>query len=95
MRLPLTDDYAHWPGDDTRGDADDHLARVLEKARLTRHRAVDGFTGAAEISVRSDRGRALPLQVDGDHIGDVTEATYGIARGRCRSWASRARPGPS
>jgi hypothetical protein len=49
------------------------------RARVTRHRAVDGFTGVAELTVRSADGRAIPLQVDGDHIGDVTEATYGIA----------------
>ncbi|MCW2992125.1 MAG: hypothetical protein JWM73_2719 [Solirubrobacterales bacterium] len=50
-----------------------------KKARVTRHRAVDGFAGVEELTVRSTDGRAIPLQVDGDHIGDVTEASYGIA----------------
>jgi diacylglycerol kinase family enzyme len=49
------------------------------RARLTRHRAVDGFSGLQELSVRSTDGRPIPLQVDGDHIADVTEASYGIA----------------
>ena len=49
------------------------------RARLTNHRAVDGFEGATEVVVRSADGRPIPLQVDGDHIGDVTEAVYGIA----------------
>jgi diacylglycerol kinase family enzyme len=54
--------------------------RVFSKrARLTRHRAVDGFDDATALTVRSTDGRAIPLQVDGDHIGDVTEASYGIA----------------
>src|SRR4051794_40747725 len=54
--------------------------RVFSKRfRLSRHRAVDGFTGVAELTVHSTDGRPIPLQVDGDHIGDVTEATYGIA----------------
>jgi len=49
------------------------------RARITRHRAVDGYAGVKELTIRSTDGRAIPLQVDGDHIGDVTEATYGIA----------------
>jgi diacylglycerol kinase family enzyme len=50
-----------------------------KKARMTRHRAVDGFDGIEELTVRTTDGRPIPLQVDGDHIGDVTEASYGIA----------------
>ncbi|MCW2968444.1 MAG: hypothetical protein JWM71_2216 [Solirubrobacteraceae bacterium] len=50
-----------------------------KRAAVTRHRAVDGFTGLQELTVRSTDGRPIPLQVDGDHIGDVMEATYGIA----------------
>ena len=52
------------------------LPRLLSgAARIAAHRAIDAFGGVA-------RGRAcarptaapMPLQVDGDHIGDVTEA---------------------
>ena len=54
--------------------------RVFSKrARLSRHRAVDGFTDVEELVVRSTDGRELPLQVDGDHIADVPEARFGIA----------------
>ena len=50
-----------------------------KRAQLVKHRAVDGYDGVTELTVRSTDGRPVPLQVDGDHIGDVTEATYGIA----------------
>ena len=49
------------------------------RARILRHRQIDGFSGARVARVRSVDGRPVPLQVDGDYIGDVTEAEYGIA----------------
>jgi hypothetical protein len=56
------------------------LWRVFSKRfRLTRHRAVDGFGGVEELVVRSADGRPLPLECDGDHIGEVLEARFGIA----------------
>ena len=48
------------------------------RATLGRHRQVDGFAGARRIVVRSVDGRPVPLQVDGDFIGAVTEAVYGL-----------------
>jgi diacylglycerol kinase family enzyme len=48
------------------------------RAQLERHRQVDGFTGTDEIIVRSVDGRPVPLHVDGDYIGDVTEAAYSV-----------------
>jgi diacylglycerol kinase family enzyme len=30
------------------------------------------------MTVRSADGRALPLQVDGDYLGEVTEARYSV-----------------
>ena len=33
------------------------------------------------MSVRSADGRPLPLQVDGDYIGEVHEAEFSVARG--------------
>jgi diacylglycerol kinase family enzyme len=48
------------------------------RAELARHRQVDGFTGVRELVVRSTDGRPVPLHVDGDYIGDVTEAVYGV-----------------
>jgi diacylglycerol kinase family enzyme len=48
-------------------------------ARIAEHNGVHAFAGVHEVRVRSVDGRPIPLQVDGDHIDDVTEATYGIA----------------
>src|SRR5436853_163819 len=51
--------------------------RALSKrARLTRHRHVEPFAGLTELSVRSLDERPLPLQVDGDYIGEVGEARF-------------------
>jgi diacylglycerol kinase family enzyme len=48
------------------------------RARLERHRQVDGFAGARDLVVRSVDGRPIPLHVDGDYIGDVAEAVYRV-----------------
>ncbi|HWD77021.1 MAG TPA: diacylglycerol kinase family protein [Solirubrobacteraceae bacterium] len=51
--------------------------RALSKrARLVRHRRVHGFSGLRELRITSSDERALPLQVDGDYIGEVHEATF-------------------
>ena len=51
--------------------------RALSKrARLVRHRRVHGFNGVRGLRVLSADERALPLQVDGDYIGEVHEADY-------------------
>jgi diacylglycerol kinase family enzyme len=42
------------------------------------HRHVIAFRGVTSLTVSSATGRALPLQVDGDYIGDVTEARFGV-----------------
>jgi diacylglycerol kinase family enzyme len=49
-----------------------------QRARLVRHRQVDGFSGAREVVVRSVDGTPVPLQVDGDYIGNVEEAVFGV-----------------
>jgi diacylglycerol kinase family enzyme len=54
------------------------------RARMVRHRQVDGFDGCDDIVVRSVNERPIPLQVDGDYIGDVTEARFGIEPGALR-----------
>ena len=51
------------------------------RARIVRHRRVDGFAGADEVTVRSLDERPLPLQVDGDYLGDVPEATLRVEPG--------------
>jgi diacylglycerol kinase family enzyme len=50
-------------------------------ARIAEHNGVHAFAGVHEVRVRSVDGRPIPLQVDGDHIGDAEEATFGIDAG--------------
>ena len=53
--------------------------RALSKrARVTRHRHVHPFSGVRELTLRSLDDRPLPLQVDGDYIGEAPEAVFGV-----------------
>ncbi len=53
--------------------------RALSKrARVVRHRHIHPFTGLAELRVRSCDDRPLPLQVDGDYIGETHEAAFSV-----------------
>jgi diacylglycerol kinase family enzyme len=59
-------------------------ARLLsDRLAIADHRRVSAFTvaGDRELRVTSVDGRPAALQVDGDYIGDVTEAAFGIAPG--------------
>jgi diacylglycerol kinase family enzyme len=47
-------------------------------ARVTRHRQVTGLSELTELTVRSSDERLLPLQVDGDYLGEVSQAHYSI-----------------
>jgi diacylglycerol kinase family enzyme len=51
------------------------------RARVASHRQVTGLRDLSEIVVRSADERPLPLQVDGDYLGEVTEARYSILPG--------------
>jgi diacylglycerol kinase family enzyme len=51
------------------------------RARVAAHRQVSGLRDLSEMRVRSADGRTLPLQVDGDYLGEVTEARYSIMPG--------------
>jgi diacylglycerol kinase family enzyme len=42
------------------------------------HRRVAAFAGAASVTVSTAAGRPAPLQVDGDYLGEVTEARFQI-----------------
>ncbi len=54
------------------------MARVLmQSLEVTKHRAIDGFSDVEELVVRSETG-PIPLQVDGDHIGDIEEARFSV-----------------
>ena len=53
-------------------------------ARIARHRGVTAFSGAHRVTVRSLDDRAVPLQVDGDHVGDETVAEFSVGAGALR-----------
>ncbi len=49
------------------------------RARFVRHRQVSHVEGLETLVARSRDGRPIPLQVDGDYVGDVQTATFAIA----------------
>jgi diacylglycerol kinase family enzyme len=56
--------------------------RALSKrARIAKHRQVHPFGAVHSLRVSSADERALPLQVDGDHIGEVHEANFSVVPG--------------
>ncbi len=58
------------------------IARVFsQRLEVTKHRAIDGFSGVDGVVVRSADDRAVAVQVDGDYIGDVTEARFTVHPG--------------
>ncbi len=48
------------------------------RARVSRHRQISNFGEVTELVVRTADGKPLPLQVDGDFLGEVEEARYSI-----------------
>jgi diacylglycerol kinase family enzyme len=57
------------------------LRAFASGARVTRHRQVTGLSELTELTVRTRDERPLPLQVDGDYLGEVSEARYSIMPG--------------
>ena len=56
--------------------------RALSKrATVSGHRHIHPFSGVKELSVRTADGRPLPLQVDGDYVGDVEQARFAVLPG--------------
>jgi diacylglycerol kinase family enzyme len=56
--------------------------RLLSTRRsVAGHPQVHPFSGVDGLRCVSADGRAIPLHVDGDHIGDVTEAVFGVLPG--------------
>jgi diacylglycerol kinase family enzyme len=51
---------------------------LSRRARVGGHRQIHPFTGLTELRVRSGDDRPLPLQVDGDYIGEAHEAVFGV-----------------
>ncbi|HMJ02980.1 MAG TPA: diacylglycerol kinase family protein, partial [Conexibacter sp.] len=43
---------------------------LARRGRILGHRRVEGFAGAETVTIRSLDERPLPLQVDGDYLGD-------------------------
>jgi diacylglycerol kinase family enzyme len=54
---------------------------LAKRARIVKHRQVTAFTGIERLEARAPDGDPIPLQVDGDHIGEIAEARFGIAAG--------------
>jgi diacylglycerol kinase family enzyme len=48
------------------------------RARVAGNRQVTAVADASELVVRTADGRPLPLQVDGDYLGEVAEARYSV-----------------
>jgi diacylglycerol kinase family enzyme len=48
------------------------------RARIVNHRAITGFSDVTQVRVRVADERPAPLQVDGEYVGDVEEAVFGI-----------------
>jgi diacylglycerol kinase family enzyme len=51
---------------------------LSQRARVVRHRQVTGLDSLTELVVTSADERQLPLQVDGDYVGEVAEARYSV-----------------
>jgi len=56
--------------------------RLLSARRsVVGHRQIHAFSGVDGLRCVSADGRAIPLHVDGDHVGDVTEVVFAIRPG--------------
>jgi diacylglycerol kinase family enzyme len=51
---------------------------LSSRAHVSAHGHVTGISDVRELTVRTADERPLPLQVDGDYLGDVSEARYSI-----------------
>jgi diacylglycerol kinase family enzyme len=55
---------------------------LAKRARIVKHRQVTAFTEmAGVVEARAVDGATLPLQVDGDYIGEIDAARFGVAAG--------------
>jgi diacylglycerol kinase family enzyme len=54
---------------------------LSRRAHVTRHRQIRAFRGLQGLLVRSCDERPLPLQVDGDYIGEAAEIDFGVTPG--------------
>jgi diacylglycerol kinase family enzyme len=57
-------------------------ARLLSSGlSVADHRRVEVFRTGLDVRVVSTDGRPVPIQVDGDYIGDAAEAVFGVSPG--------------
>jgi diacylglycerol kinase family enzyme len=54
---------------------------LSRRARIVRHRRVTGFDGIQALEAHAPDGTPIALQVDGDYIGNIPDARFGIAAG--------------
>ncbi len=54
------------------------------RARIAKHRRVESFASADSITIRSLDDRGLPLQVDGDYLGELAEIVTRVEPGALR-----------
>jgi diacylglycerol kinase family enzyme len=54
---------------------------LSKRAHLSRHRQIHAYTGLGGLAIRSLDDRPLPLEVDGDYIGEVLEASFSVHPG--------------
>lgn len=62
-------------------DVPTFAGRMFVGPSVTGHRRVTGFHDVTDVRVVSLDGQAVPVEVDGDWLGDVTEADFGITPG--------------
>jgi diacylglycerol kinase family enzyme len=60
------------------------LRALSGAARVAEHPGVAAFSGARSVIVRSLDGRPVPVQVDGDHVGDAVEVAFEVSAGALR-----------
>jgi len=59
----------------------DMVAGRRQRRSVVGQRQILAFSGVDGLRCVSADGRAIPLHVDGDHIGDVTEAVFEVRPG--------------
>ena len=57
------------------------LRLFAKRLRVAKHRQVSAWNGIRHVECASGDGRPIPLQVDGDYIGDAVQARYEVVPG--------------
>ena len=59
-------------------------------ATVARHRQIEAFSGVPDAHVEAIDGRAFPVQVDGDYLGEFDSVRFGVDPGACGSFPDAA-----